>query len=124
MKREETSPEQGEVASAVSRKADDGGVVQEREKQSEQAGQPLSQLRKLADSSPYTGEPTRKCDRMDIRIGDILTMKKPHPCGSRDWQVLRIGADFKLRCCGCGHEVMGARSKFEKNVRQVRRETL
>jgi hypothetical protein len=34
---------------------------------------------------------------------------------------LRIGADFKLRCCGCGHEVMGARSKFEKNIRQVRR---
>lgn len=66
----------------------------------------------------------RKCDRMDIQIGDILTMKKPHPCGSRDWRVLRIGADFKLRCCGCGHEVMGARSKFEKNVRQIQRETL
>ena len=63
-------------------------------------------------------------DRMDIRIGDILTMKKPHPCGSRDWQVLRIGADFRLRCCGCGHEVMGARSKFEKNIRQVKRETV
>ena len=58
---------------------------------------------------------------MDIQVGDILTMKKPHPCGSRDWQVLRIGADFKLRCCGCGHEVMGARSKFEKNVRQIKR---
>ena len=58
---------------------------------------------------------------MDIQIGDILTMKKPHPCGSRDWQVLRIGADFKLRCCGCGHEVMGARAKFEKNVKQVKR---
>ena len=49
-------------------------------------------------------------------------MKKPHPCGSREWEVLRIGADFKLRCRGCGHEVMGARSKFEKNVRQIRRE--
>lgn len=48
-------------------------------------------------------------------------MKKPHPCGSRDWQVLRIGADFKLRCCGCQHEVMGPRAKFEKNVRQVKR---
>ena len=43
---------------------------------------------------------------MDIQVGDTLTMKKPHPCGSRDWLVLRIGADFKLRCCGCGHEVM------------------
>ena len=94
----------------------------EREKQSEQAGQALRQLRKRTDSSPYTGELIRKFDRMDIQIGDILTMKKPHPCGSRDWQVLRIGADFKLRCCGCGHEVMGARTKFEKNVKQVKRE--
>ncbi len=58
---------------------------------------------------------------MDIQVGDVLTMKKPHPCGSRDWQVLRIGADFKLRCCGCQHEVMGPRAKFEKNVRQVKR---
>ena len=58
---------------------------------------------------------------MDIQIGDILTMKKEHPCGSREWQVLRTGADFKLRCCGCGREVMGARTKFEKNVREVRR---
>ena len=58
---------------------------------------------------------------MDIQVGDTLTMKKPHPCGSRDWLVLRIGADFRLRCCGCGREVMGPRSKFEKNIRQVRR---
>ena len=58
---------------------------------------------------------------MDIRIGDALTMKKAHPCGSREGAVLRVGADFKLRCLGCGHEVMGARSKFEKNIKQVRR---
>ena len=59
---------------------------------------------------------------MDIRIGDVLTMKKPHPCGSREWAVLRIGADFRLRCLGCGHEFMGARAKFEKNIKQVRRD--
>lgn len=58
---------------------------------------------------------------MDILVGDILTMKKTHPCGSREWQVLRTGADFRLRCCGCGREVMGPRSKFEKSVRQVKR---
>lgn len=58
---------------------------------------------------------------MDIRVGDILTMKKPHPCGETHWLVLRIGADFKLRCTGCGHEVMGARSKFERNVKKVER---
>ena len=59
---------------------------------------------------------------MDIRVGDILTMKKNHPCGSCKWEVLRIGADFKLRCCGCSHEVMGARSKFEKNIKSINRE--
>ncbi len=58
---------------------------------------------------------------MDIRVGDLLTMKKAHPCGSREWEVLRVGADFRLRCRGCGHEVMGARAKFEKNIRNVER---
>ena len=58
---------------------------------------------------------------MDIRVGDVLTMKKPHPCGSRDWEVLRVGADFRLRCRGCGHEVMGPRAKFERNVRLLGR---
>lgn len=58
---------------------------------------------------------------MDIRVGDILTMKKQHPCGEKRWTVLRTGADFKLRCLGCGREVMGARSKFEKNIKNVER---
>lgn len=58
---------------------------------------------------------------MDIQIGDVLRMKKPHPCGSREWQVLRVGADFRLRCLGCGREVLGPRAKFEKNIQQVRR---
>ena len=59
---------------------------------------------------------------MDIQLNDILTMKKAHPCGSAKWLVLRIGADFRLRCCGCGHEVMGARSKFERNIKAVERQ--
>ena len=58
---------------------------------------------------------------MDIRVGDILTMKKSHPCGSARWQVMRTGADFKLRCLGCGREVMGARAKFERNIKNVDR---
>ena len=58
---------------------------------------------------------------MDILVVDVLTMKQAHPCGSKQWQVLRIGADFKLRCLGCGHEVMGPRSKFERSVKQVQR---
>ena len=56
---------------------------------------------------------------LDIQVGDILNMKKQHPCGSSRWLVLRIGADFKLRCLGCGHEIMGPRSKFEKNTKSV-----
>ena len=58
---------------------------------------------------------------MDVRIGDTLTMKKPHPCSSHDWLVLRIGADFRLRCCGCGREIMAPRSKIEKNIRTIHR---
>ena len=59
---------------------------------------------------------------MDIQVGDTLVMKKQHPCGSCRWMVLRIGADFKLRCEGCGREVMGARSKFERNVKEIVRQ--
>ena len=58
---------------------------------------------------------------MDIRLNDILTMTKQHPCGSNTWRVLRTGADFRLKCSGCGHEVMLPRSKAEKNIKSVRR---
>ncbi|MEE0784522.1 MAG: DUF951 domain-containing protein [Oscillospiraceae bacterium] len=59
---------------------------------------------------------------MDIRVNDVLLMKKAHPCGEKRWKVLRTGMDFRLRCLGCGHEVMLPRSKAEKNIRQVERE--
>jgi len=59
---------------------------------------------------------------MDIRLQDILVMKKPHPCGCDRWLVLRTGMDFRLRCCGCGHEVLLPRSKAEKNIRKILRE--
>ena len=42
---------------------------------------------------------------MDIRVQDILVMKKAHPCGDKRWEVLRTGMDFRLRCLGCGHEL-------------------
>ena len=58
---------------------------------------------------------------MDVQLQDILTMKKEHPCGSKQWLVLRSGMDFRLRCLGCGHEVMLPRSKAEKNIRQITR---
>lgn len=59
---------------------------------------------------------------MDVRLGDVLEMKKEHPCGSRKWLVLRVGMDFKLRCTGCGHEVMLPRSKAEKNTKKILRD--
>lgn len=52
-------------------------------------------------------------------VGDVVQMKKPHPCGSKEWEILRTGADFKLRCKGCGHEVMLPRMAFEKAVRKI-----
>lgn len=59
---------------------------------------------------------------MDVRVGDRLVMKKSHPCGSSEWIVLRSGMDFRLRCAGCGHEVLTPRAKAEKNIRRILRE--
>ena len=59
---------------------------------------------------------------MDVRPGDLLQMKKEHPCGSKTFLVLRAGMDFKIRCTGCGHEVMLPRMKCEKNIRKIIRE--
>ncbi|MGN0448721.1 MAG: DUF951 domain-containing protein [Acutalibacteraceae bacterium] len=59
---------------------------------------------------------------MDIRVGDVLTMKKPHPCGNYDFLVVRSGMDFKLQCQKCGHLVMISRVKAEKNIKKVNRE--
>lgn len=56
---------------------------------------------------------------MDIRVGDKLLMKKQHPCGSKEFEVLRIGADFKIKCLGCEHIVTVARSKVEKNIKKI-----
>ena len=57
---------------------------------------------------------------MDVNVGKILVMKKPHPCGSKEFEVLRIGADFKLKCLGCSHEIMIPRSKAEKNIKSIK----
>ena len=59
---------------------------------------------------------------MDVRIGDVLLMKKNHPCGGTKFVVLRSGRDFKLRCEKCGHEIEIPRSKAEKNIKQIIRE--
>ncbi len=56
---------------------------------------------------------------MDICVGDIIVMKKKHPCGADRFLVNRVGMDFKIKCEGCGHEIMAPRLKIEKNIRKV-----
>ncbi|MBE6781967.1 MAG: DUF951 domain-containing protein [Ruminococcaceae bacterium] len=56
---------------------------------------------------------------MDVKVGDTLLMKKKHPCGADKFSVLRIGMDFKIRCVGCGHEIMAPRVKIEKNIKKI-----
>ena len=56
---------------------------------------------------------------MNIQVGDVLQMKKTHPCGGREWLVLRVGMDFRLRCQTCGREVMILRSKAEKSLKKI-----
>lgn len=58
---------------------------------------------------------------MDIRINDILTMKKPHPCGESHFLVRRMGIDLKLQCTGCGREFLLPRIKAEKQVKTIQR---
>ena len=56
---------------------------------------------------------------MDIQLGDIVRMRKAHPCGSADWTVIRVGADIKIKCQGCGRIVMLERPAFEKRLKKV-----
>ena len=55
----------------------------------------------------------------DVHVGDVVKMKKAHPCGSDEWEITRTGMDFGLKCCGCGHYVMLPRTKFEKAAKAV-----
>ena len=61
---------------------------------------------------------------MNFEVGDIVKLKKPHHCGSREWEILRVGADFRLRCLGCDHQIMVERKLVEKNSRGVRKPTV
>lgn len=59
---------------------------------------------------------------MDLRLGDRIIAKKNHPCGNNEFAILRIGADIKIKCLGCGREVMLPRQKIEKNIKRIMRE--
>ncbi|MDR1539526.1 MAG: DUF951 domain-containing protein [Clostridiales bacterium] len=56
---------------------------------------------------------------MNFELGQIVSMKKPHPCGSFEWEVQRVGMDFRIKCVKCGHSVMLPRAGFEKNVKKI-----
>lgn len=60
---------------------------------------------------------------MEIEVGDIVKLKKQHPCGSHEWQVLRVGADFRLKCLGCQHQIMIPRKVLEKSIREISKNT-
>ena len=54
----------------------------------------------------------------EIRVGDVVQMRKAHPCGGLEWEVTRVGADIGIRCLTCGRRVLLPRSRFEKRVRR------
>jgi hypothetical protein len=56
---------------------------------------------------------------LEIKLGDIVRLRKKHPCGSYDWEVVRLGADIGLRCLGCQHKILLERRIFERRVKAV-----
>jgi hypothetical protein len=56
---------------------------------------------------------------MDIRLGDVVQLRKQHPCGGYEWEVVRLGADIGIKCQTCGHRVLIPRRKFEKSVKKL-----
>ena len=75
-------------------------------------------IEKVEDPADYKGG-----DSMgyNYEVGDIVTLKKPHPCGSKEWEILRVGADFRLKCMGCGHMIMVPRKMVEKNTKNLKK---
>lgn len=62
---------------------------------------------------------TRRRQTVDLKLNQKVELKKSHPCGSKVWTILRVGMDIKLRCEGCGHELMLPRSKAEKAIKKI-----
>lgn len=60
-------------------------------------------------------------ERKVFGLGDIVQMKKPHPCGTNEMEIIRMGMDIRIKCVGCKHSVMVPRAKFEKNMKKVLR---
>ena len=60
-------------------------------------------------------------ERKSFGLNDIVEMKKPHPCGTNSWKVIRMGMDIRMKCTGCGHSVLLPRSRFKENEKSVSR---
>ena len=60
-------------------------------------------------------------EKFVYEVGDIVKLKKSHPCGANEWEILRVGADFRLKCTGCGHQIMIARKLVEKNTKNLKK---
>ncbi len=58
-------------------------------------------------------------ERKQFSLGDIVEMKKAHPCGTNAWKVIRMGMDIRIKCTGCQHSVMIPRLEFEKKMKKV-----
>jgi hypothetical protein len=54
---------------------------------------------------------------IEVHLGDVVRLRKPHPCGGTDWSIIRLGADIGLRCTTCGHRIMLSRSVFERRLK-------
>lgn len=55
----------------------------------------------------------------DLHVGDIVKMKKTHPCGSDEWEILRVGMDIRIKCLKCGRMILMPRPKFEKDIKKI-----
>jgi hypothetical protein len=55
----------------------------------------------------------------EFQLHDVVEMKKQHPCGENKWQIIRMGADIRIKCLGCNHSVMISRSEFKKKLKKV-----
>lgn len=58
-------------------------------------------------------------NKKEYQLGSIVTMKKQHPCGSNEWEIMRLGADIKIRCCNCNRSIMLPRIEFNKKLKKV-----
>lgn len=71
------------------------------------------------ENVPLTAKERVEAGAMEFEVGQLVEMKKPHPCGENRWEILRVGMDFRLRCMGCGRQVMVPRKVVEKKAKRT-----